>query len=316
MIVTVRGGPVDQTARVESKTPTGDKNQREPARSETHARPTTPRQSTFAQVSGSIERAGRESLTGDETRRASRTGWDQMADAYQAEHGRDLGPAQLLWCPEGLTEAEARLLAPVEGQRVLEVGCGAGQASRWVVEQGGLPTGIDLSAAQLQHGRRLDHETGSSVRTVQADAVRLPFRDRTFDLAFSANGAVSFVDDVVALFGEVARVLTRGGRWVFSVPHPIRWSFPDDPSPNGLTARSSYWDRTPYVERDAAGHAVYVEHHRTLGDQVRALHATGFVLVDLVEPTWPPERTTIWGGWSPLRGAVVPGTAIFCCRLG
>ena len=60
-------------------------------------------------------------------------------------------------------------------------------------------------------------------------------------------------------------------RFAFSVTHPTRWSFPDDPSEAGLTATSSYWDRTPYVEvDDDTGRVAYVEHHRTLGDWVGA----------------------------------------------
>jgi hypothetical protein len=78
--------------------------------------------------------------------------------------------------------------------------------------------------------------------------------------------------------------------------------------------RMSYFDRTPYVEQDDDGRAVYVEHHRTLGDRVRDLVAAGFVLEDLVEPEWPAANQETWGGWSPLRGSLIPGTAIFCCR--
>ncbi len=66
---------------------------------------------------------------------------------------------------------------------------------------------------------------------------------------------------------EVARVLRPGGRWVFAVNHPMRWMFSDDPGPDGLTVTQSYFDRTPYVEVDAAGVPTYVEHHRTLGDR-------------------------------------------------
>ena len=73
----------------------------------------------------------------------------------------------------------------------------------------------------------------------------------------------------------------------------------------------SYFDRTPYVEADSDGEATYVEHHRTLGDRVRELVGAGLVLVDLVEPEWPERNEQMWGGWSPLRGAPVPGTAIF-----
>jgi hypothetical protein len=57
-----------------------------------------------------------------------------------------------------------------------------------------------------------------------------------------------------------------------------------------------------------------VEHHRTLGDRVRDVVAAGLELVDLVEPEWPEGLTGTWGQWSPLRGALFPGTAILCCR--
>ena len=113
---------------------------------------------------------------------------------------------------------------------------------------------------------------------------------------------------------EVARVLRPGGRWVFAVNHPIRWAFPDDPGPDGLTVTQSYFDRTPYLEVDGAGAATYVEHHRTLGDRVRDVVAAGLVLDDLVEPEWPEGRERIWGQWSPLRGRLFPGTAIFVTR--
>jgi SAM-dependent methyltransferase len=154
---------------------------------------------------------------------------------------------------------------------------------------------------------------GLDVPLVQADAARLPFADASFDLACSAYGGVPFVADSGSVMREVARVLRPGGRWVFSVSHPVRWCFPDDPGPEGLVARHPYFDRTPYVEQDERGQATYVEHHRTLGDRVREVTAAGLRLVDVVEPEWPADNTRTWGGWSPLRGGLVPGTAIFVC---
>lgn len=54
----------------------------------------------------------------------------------------------------------------------------------------------------------------------------------------------------------------------------------------------------------------YVEHHRTVGDRVREVISAGLTLVDLVEPEWPARNGATWGGWSPLRGRLLPGTAI------
>ncbi|WP_042423317.1 class I SAM-dependent methyltransferase [Streptacidiphilus anmyonensis] len=252
-----------------------------------------------------------------ESSRANRGWWDRNADEYQLEHGAFLGDARFVWCPEGLDEDDAHLLgdhAALPGARVLEIGAGAAQCSRWLADQGALPVALDLSHRQLQHARRIDEQAARTpVPLVQADATVLPFADESFDLACSAYGAVPFVADTARLMREVHRVLRPGSRWVFSVTHPIRWAFLDEPGVEGLTASASYFDRTPYVEQDETGAAVYVEHHRTLGDRVRELTLAGFRLVDLVEPEWPEGLTSEWGGWSPLRGRHIPGTAVFVC---
>lgn len=247
-----------------------------------------------------------------ESAAANRTWWDANARDYQAEHGEFLGDADLLWCPEGLRERDAQLLGELAGRAVLEVGCGAAQGARWMVAQGAQVTAFDVSLGQLRQARRLDARTGVPVaRLVQADAQRLPFRDATFDLAASAFGAIPFVADSAGALREVARVLRPGGRFVFSTTHPLRWAFADDPGPGGLVVRQSYFDRTPYVEQDDAGRATYVEHHRTLGDRVREIVAAGLELLDLIEPEWPAGHEREWGQWSPLRGRLVPGTAIW-----
>ncbi len=253
----------------------------------------------------------RRPVTDADARRASRGWWDSDADDYQAEHGAFLGDVDFVWCPEGLREADARLLGDLAGRRVLEVGAGAAAAARWLATQGAHPVALDLSAGMLRHATDAAGRSGVRIPLVQADALALPFADAAFDTAFTAFGAIPFVADSAAVMREVFRVLRPGGRWVFSVTHPMRWIFLDDPGQGGLTAVHSYFDRSPYVEQDRTGAATYVEQHRTLGDRIRELVGAGFRLVDLVEPEWPEGHEGIWGQWSPLRGRLFPGTAIF-----
>lgn len=247
-----------------------------------------------------------------ESRLANGPDWDRYADEYQATHGEYLGDAGFLWGPEGLREDEAGVLGDVAGRTVLELGSGAGQCSRWVLAHGGTPVGLDLSYRQLQHARRIDDATGQVVPSVQATATQLPFAADSFDVVFCSFGALQFVHDIDQALAETVRVLRRGGRFAFSITHPTRWSFPDDPGPDGLVATQSYWDRSPYIEvDDETGMTLYVEHHRTLGDWVQLLVGHGFRLVDLLEPEWPAGHDRTWGGWSELRGRLTPGTAIF-----
>ncbi|WBB75417.1 methyltransferase domain-containing protein [Micromonospora sp. WMMD1128] len=257
------------------------------------------------------DRVTRRRVGAAEIRRANRGWWDTDADAYQAEHGAFLGEVDFVWCPEGLREADARLLGDVTGRRILELGAGAAAAARWLAAQGARPVALDLSAGMLRHAAHAADRTGVRVPLVQADALALPFADAAFDTVCTAFGAIPFVDDSAAAMREVARVLRPGGRWVFSVTHPMRWIFLDDPGEGGLTAVHPYFDRSPYVEQDEHGAATYVEQHRTLGDRIRELVGAGFRLLDLVEPEWPAGHKGTWGQWSPLRGRLFPGTAIF-----
>ncbi|WP_110181547.1 class I SAM-dependent methyltransferase [Nocardioides solisilvae] len=261
-------------------------------------------------------RVERRTVDEAESRRANGPDWDRYADEYQATHGEFLGDVGFVWGPEGLTEEVAGVLGDVSGRDVLEIGSGAGQCSRWVRSRGGRAYGLDLSHRQLQHSRRLDDQTGVAVPSVRGTATELPFGDDRFDVVFSSFGALQFVSELGACLDEVVRVLRPGGRLAFSITHPTRWMFPDDPGEAGLTATQSYWDRTPYVEvDDASGVVAYVEHHRTLGDWVELLATRDFRIQRLLEPEWPDDHDRTWGGWSRLRGRLTPGTAVIVADL-
>ncbi|MEZ2122099.1 MULTISPECIES: class I SAM-dependent methyltransferase [unclassified Corynebacterium] len=259
-------------------------------------------------------------VTDAESAAANRSWWDHDAATYHREHSTYLGTrsatGEFHWCPEMLHEKDVRLLGNVHTARVLEIGCGSAPCSAWLAADGvGFITAFDISRGMLNQGRSRAWDD-NGVALVQADATHFPYRDNCMDVAFSVFGAIPFVVDSAGLMREVARVLVPGGRFVFAVTHPMRWIFPDDPGEDGLTAYSSYFDRSGYVERDPETRTVtYSEQHRTIGDRIRELIGAGFILDNLIEPEWPSDLTETWGQWSPLRGKIFPGTAIFVAHL-
>ncbi|MFD4368725.1 class I SAM-dependent methyltransferase [Rhodococcus sp. NPDC058521] len=262
--------------------------------------------------------AGRARVDTETSERASRAWWDADAADYHRTHGEFLGvdsdQGEFVWCPEGLHEGDHHLLGDVAGKDVLEVGCGSAPCARWLAGQGARVVGLDISMQMLSRGLDAMQSGSTTVPLVQAGAESLPFADASFDIACSAFGAVPFVADSARVMREVERVLRPGGIWAFAVNHPIRWIFLDDPGPRGLTATLPYFDRTPYVEVDDDNVPTYVEHHRTIGDRVREIVAAGLEVRDIIEPEWPDWLDREWGQWSPLRGQLFPGTAIFSCR--
>jgi SAM-dependent methyltransferase len=219
------------------------------------------------------------------------------------------------WAEKVRTTILPAALAGVElGTDVLELGPGPGRTTEQLLARAPRLTALELDggAARALRARLADPR----LAVLEGDATAMPFPDGSFDAVVCLT-MLHHLPDAAAqdrLLAEAARVLRPGGRFVFSVTHPTRWAFPDDPGPGGLTVAQSYFDRTPYVEVDEHGTATYVEHHRTLGDRVRELVAAGLVLEDLVEPEWPAGHEREWGQWSPLRGRLMPGTAIFVTR--
>ena len=134
----------------------------------------------------------------------------------------DLGyPAELAHVPELAVESFAgvanlwELGRLVPGERVLDLGCGAGTdsliAAQMVGEQGQV-TGIDMTAEMLAKARAAAAEAGvANVEFVEGEAEQLPFADASFDVVIS-NGVIDLIPDKDAVYDELYRVLVPGGR--------------------------------------------------------------------------------------------------------
>jgi arsenite methyltransferase len=130
-------------------------------------------------------------------------------------------PDELANVPEAAVESFAGVANPwtmgrlAEGERVLDLGSGAGTDSliaAQMVGSGGGVTGIDMTPAMLEKARGAAAEMGATnVEFVESEAEHLPFADGTFDVVIS-NGVIDLIPDKDAVFAELYRVLTPGGR--------------------------------------------------------------------------------------------------------
>jgi 2-polyprenyl-3-methyl-5-hydroxy-6-metoxy-1,4-benzoquinol methylase len=115
------------------------------------------------------------------------------------------------------TPAFFRRLPPVAGLRCLDVGCGEGHNTRLLAQQKAEVVGIDLAEAFLGAAVGM---TGDGISYLQADGVRLPFKDETFD-AVTAFMSLHDAASPELMLIEIARVLRPGGFTQFSVIHPV-----------------------------------------------------------------------------------------------
>jgi len=103
--------------------------------------------------------------------------------------------------------------------RVLDIGCGAGQTTRQAARtaRAGSALGVDVSAPAVERARELARAEGlRNVTFERADAQVYHFPHQRFDLAISRFGTM-FFDDPPAAFANIGRALRPAGRLVMMV---------------------------------------------------------------------------------------------------
>ncbi len=235
----------------------------------------------------------------DDGNAQARRAWEANAGFWdeRMSDGNDFFE-ELLW------PAVERLLAPRPGQRLLDVACGNGVASRRLAGAGARVVAFDFAAALIARARArggdvdyrvLDATDAGALATLGGQG------EDGFDGAL-CNMAIMDIAAVEPLFAGVAKLLAPGGAFVFSTMHPcfnnpsvVQIGELEDRDGDLVTTYAVKTSRymTPFSRLGLAMHGQPEPHpyfHRPLGALLGAGFAAGFVLDGLEERAFPPEH--------------------------
>jgi SAM-dependent methyltransferase len=222
--------------------------------------------------------------------RRNRAEWDSWAKEFvgNAERSWPLPVGSEKWGVWDIPEADVHLLPDdLEGLDAIELGCGTAYVSAWLARRGARPVGIDNSEAQLATARRLQEEHGIDFPLIHGNAERVPYPDRSFDLAISEYGA-SIWADPYAWIPEAARLLRPNGRLIFLINATLLMlCLPDEerPATNELLRPLRGLHRLEWSDDNSVNFAL------GYGDWIRLLRSSGFEVENLIE-VWPREGAT------------------------
>ena len=218
----------------------------------------------------------------------NRAFWDAHSADYQRSHAETLAERPLAWGVWRIPESRVNALGDLRTQRVLELGCGAGQWTAELRDQGVNATGIDVSEAQLKHARAAVAAEGAVPPYVLGDAQALPFADASFDVVFCDHGAMTFASPHEAV-AEASRVLRDGGLFAFCMSTPVRDICCD--SITGLFVGSL---ATDYFTLGPLDDGTSVTAQLPYGDWIRLFRQHAFSIENLIELQAPSQAETTY----------------------
>lgn len=183
------------------------------------------------------------------------------------------------------------LFPPLEGKRVLDLGCGYGWHCGFAARQGAAEVlGIDLSQSMIEEAKRRNGTDRIAYRVCGIEDYEYP--QEAWDCVVS-NLALHYIEDIGQVFGKIYRTLKRDGVFLLNIEHPVftagvgqDWIYDGEGKP-------LYWPVDGYFmpgERKThfLGCEVVKQHH-TLTQILMGLLDCGFVL-EAVEEAQPSQE--------------------------
>jgi arsenite methyltransferase len=169
------------------------------------------------------------------------------------------------------------LSQPQPGETCVDLGCGKGTdliRLREAVGEYGQVIGVDIAEGMVEKAQRTIEKFGyKNVSVVRSDLEKLQLPDHIADLVIS-NCTINHASDKRAVWGEIFRVMRKGGRFVVSDIYstaPVPPEYANDPA-----AVAECWAGA--ITRD---------------EYIKILEDTGFTTIAVLEESKPYEKGKI-----------------------
>jgi ubiquinone/menaquinone biosynthesis C-methylase UbiE len=146
----------------------------------------------------------------------SKVGWNHMADWWSQEAG-DRG---LYHQYTSIDPVVKKMIGPVRGKTVIEVGCGNGYFARYFAKRGADVTAIDATPRMIELSEAEESKHPMGIKFLKRDAARLSgVKSKSFDFALASMSLMD-IKDAKGAIKELGRVLRPHGQFIFSIVHP------------------------------------------------------------------------------------------------
>ncbi|REK74992.1 class I SAM-dependent methyltransferase [Paenibacillus paeoniae] len=186
------------------------------------------------------------------------------------------------------------MLPDLQGQRVLDLGCGYGWHCRYAMEMGAKSVvGVDLSDNMLKRAREMTDDPHIEYRRLAIED--FDSEEGQFDVILSSL-ALHYVESFELTCRKVYHSLAHGGAFIFSVEHPVFTARAEQDWHYGPEGERLHWPVDGYQEEGMRvarflGHDV-VKYHRTVATIMNHIIDAGFVITRVAEPQ-PTEEVLL-----------------------
>jgi SAM-dependent methyltransferase len=217
-------------------------------------------------------------------------------------HGDDRRSPAIRFGP-GLDDGSLqKLVGPLDGSRILDLGCGSGGAAIAMARAGARVIAVEPSTTRLARARSAAELADVHVEFHHSDLADLPYvRADSIDSALAVY-SLSQVQDLPRVFRQLHRVLSTDAPLVIALPHPtttmLEWDPEEQDSP---WMWRSHWSDQPIAWRVAGDEGT--THVHQIGDVFTALVRSNFRVDTLLEPAADPGTDSLHRDrlhqWSP-----------------